>query len=226
MRYLIIFLITIIGLPCIAVDESVIQEKGFNGLIEYIIEKKATPQIQSYEFDKAYETLDYYWSNYNNLNIDSWCNTEYAQYQKSNLYMHWLYSFVGKQIYQQQGTSIVYGKMLNHPDIEKYMSDLYRPFTKIPRLMQQEYIKSFIYLGEQCMKQGKFPTQQHRDVYLCHCLYLLRATRDRQAYYTLSFHIRNVYKTLIKEDSLYPIPVTRKFVIEQLDIKDGIKRIN
>ena len=40
MKYFIILLILIIGLPCMAVDISVIQERGFNGLLEYKIEHK------------------------------------------------------------------------------------------------------------------------------------------------------------------------------------------
>lgn len=221
MKQFLVLLILFIGLPCMAVDISVIQEKGFNGLLEYKIEHEVSPKISACEFDKAYDILDYYWNNYSKLNNDKWSLTSYAEYQKSNLYMHWLYSFVGKQIYMGHGTSIVYGKMLAQPEIEKYMSDLYRPFIKMPRLMQQEYIHGFIVLGEKCINEGKLKTQQERDVYLCHCLYLLRATRDRQAYYTLSFHINNVSKLLVKEDSLYPHPCIKKFTHDQLNIKDG-----
>lgn len=215
-KFLILLLIC---LPCYGYECN-IPEPSMPNYIEYIVECKASPDIQNYQFTEAYNKLNPIWTNYGNIANDKYSYTDNAKYIKEKTYTHWLYSKVGSQLYEHNEVLLLYGQMSTLPILENTMNELYGAFPKVGHYLQREYITAFISLGNTCIKQGKFPTQMERDVYICHCLYLLRATTDRHAYYQLSFHIKKIAPILIKTESLYPYPEVRKFVTEQINLKD------
>ena len=214
-----LLLLSFICLPCMAYDCNSIPEQNMPLYIEYVVECQATPKLQQYDFEGALNKLGPIWRNYGEIANDKYSYTTKANYIKEKTYIHWLYAMMGSQLYDHDGIEYVYGQMTTQTQ-EQTMDKLYKDFPKVGHLLQREYVASFMALGEKCMKEGKFPTQMERDVYICHCLYLLKAVTDRQAYLKLSCHIKNVSKALIKKESLYPLPTVMKFVKEQVNYKE------
>ena len=213
-------LICLIGLPCYSMDCTRIPDPTMPNYIQYIDECKAEPKLKQFEFSESVALLNPIWTNYKQIANDKYSYTDQANYVKEKTYTYWLYSMIGSQLWEHVAVENIYGLMTNLPLLEQAMNKLYEPFPKLGHLLQREYMEAFINLGEQCIKYGKFPTQMERDVYTCHCLYLLRATTDRHAYYQLYFHIKHVTPGLVKEGSLYTLPEIKKFVKEQINLKE------